>query len=198
MDLIKTTTEMIGTEQVQAVNARELWEFLESKQRFADWIKSRIAKYSFEEGKDFFIILGKSSGGRPDNDYIITLDMAKELAMVENNERGRQARQYFIEVEKRYRNVGSIAEAVISAMTPVIRDNERLKARLDFARHFLPSGNPGELNEEGKPKTQFRRGYYTSGNGRSITALVERMDHPGLFDEVELIGCPRIEASREA
>lgn len=196
-DLIKTTTMTIGTEQAQAVNARELWEFLESKQEFSNWIKNRISEYGFSEGKDFLTNLSKSHG-RPSREYIITLDMAKELAMVENNERGKQARQYFIEVEKRFRNVGSIAEAVISAMTPVIRDNERLKARLDFARHFLPSGNPGELNEDGKPKTQFRRGYYTAGNGRSITALVERMDHPGLFDEVELIGCPRIEANREA
>ena len=61
------------------------------------------------EGKDFLINFSKSLG-RPSKEYIISLDMAKELAMVENNERGRQARQYFIEVEKRYRHTGSLEE----------------------------------------------------------------------------------------
>ena len=91
------------------VNARDLWKFLESKQEFANWIKDRIEKYRFVEGKDFLINFSKSLG-RPSKEYIISLDMAKELAMVENNERGRQARQYFIEVEKRYRHTGSLEE----------------------------------------------------------------------------------------
>ena len=71
-------------------------------------------------------------------------------------------------------------------MIPVIRENERLRLQLNFARNFLPLGNPGELNEQGVPKTQFRRGYYTSGKGKSITALIDRIEQPGLFDEIEL------------
>lgn len=101
-ELIKITTVTINHETVNAVNARDLWKFLKSKQKFADWIKNRISEYGFEEEKDFFINLGKSHG-RPLRDYIISLDMAKELAMVENNEQGRKIRQYFIEVEKQYR-----------------------------------------------------------------------------------------------
>lgn len=85
----------------QLVNARELHQFLNSKQEFANWIRNRIEKYSFEEGKDFLIILSKSQGGRPSIDYGLTLDMAKELGMVENNEKGRQARRYFIAMEKK-------------------------------------------------------------------------------------------------
>jgi len=63
----------------------------------------------------------------------------------------------------------------------------RLQCQLEFASHFLPSGNPGDLNINGIPKTQYRRGYYTSGNGKSAMALIERIDQPGLFDEIELL-----------
>mgnify|MGYP001365075954 CR=1 FL=1 len=85
----------------QLVNARELWEFLESKQKFTDWIKRRILKYGFIENLDFTIhkfMTGKNLS----YDYILKLDMAKELAMVENNEKGKMARRYFIEKEKEY------------------------------------------------------------------------------------------------
>ncbi|PHB24742.1 hypothetical protein COE80_17075 [Bacillus pseudomycoides] len=85
------------------VNARELHEQLMSKQKFADWIKKRIENYAFTEDEDFFVSLGKSSGGRPSTDFILTMDTAKEIAMVENNEMGRSIRKYFIEVEKRFR-----------------------------------------------------------------------------------------------
>ncbi|MED1476841.1 antA/AntB antirepressor family protein [Bacillus pseudomycoides] len=85
------------------VNARELHEQLMSKQKFADWIKKRIENYAFTEDEDFFVSLGKSSGGRPSTEFILTMDTAKEIAMVENNEMGRAIRKYFIEVEKRFR-----------------------------------------------------------------------------------------------
>ena len=90
-------------ENGQIVNARELHEFLESKQDFTDWIKGRIGKYGFIEDEDFTIILGKSTGGRPSTDYMLTINTGKEIAMVENNEQGRKVRKYFIEVESRSR-----------------------------------------------------------------------------------------------
>ncbi|EXI85604.1 MAG: Phage anti-repressor protein [Candidatus Accumulibacter regalis] len=68
---------------------------------FATWIKQRIAEYGFAEGEDFSPIRGKSRGGRPAADYHLTIDMAKELAMVENNDTGRRIRRYFIALEKR-------------------------------------------------------------------------------------------------
>ncbi len=184
-ELINITKATINNEEVNAVNARELWEKLEVKTQFKDWMPRRIEEFGFEEGKDFSSILSKSHG-RPSKEYIISLDMAKELAMVENNEQGRRIRRYFIEVEKNARKFSEAVAAQVSAMIPVIRENERLRFQLDFARHFLPQGKPGELNEQGVPKTQFRRGYYTSGKGKSITALIERAEQPGLFDEIEL------------
>ncbi|POD45906.1 hypothetical protein BKM15_26165 [Pseudomonas syringae pv. syringae] len=88
------------------VNARELHEHLVVKKDFTSWIKDRIEKYGFTEGEDFSPILVKSDGGRPRTEYFLTLDTAKEIAMVQNNEMGRAVRKYFIEVEKRAKDAG--------------------------------------------------------------------------------------------
>jgi len=86
------------------VDSRLLHQVLKSGQQYADWIKDRIQQCFFIEGVDFFINLRKSTGGRRAIDYIITIDVAKELAMLEFNEIGRAIRRYFIEVEKQYRD----------------------------------------------------------------------------------------------
>lgn len=90
------------------INGRELHEFLGSKRQFADWIKDRIEKYSFIENEDFYIISQicetSSGGGTVKKEYILKIDTAKEIAMVENNSKGRQVRKYFIEAEKRFKS----------------------------------------------------------------------------------------------
>ena len=73
-------------------------------QDYSNWIKNRISHYNFIENQDYIIELVYTKG-RPRKEYYITLDMAKELCMVENNEKGRQARRYFIECEKRLKNL---------------------------------------------------------------------------------------------
>ena len=86
-----------------AVNARDLHKFLKVGRRFTTWIQGRIAEYGFAENLDFisFSQSGeKPKGGRPTVEYHLTLDMAKELSMVENNEEGRKVRRYFIRCEK--------------------------------------------------------------------------------------------------
>jgi anti-repressor protein len=103
MDLIKLTTADIGENTVETVNARDLYEFLGVKTAFKDWIGRRIEEYDFQDEKDFCSFLSESSGGRPSKDYFLSLDMAKELSMVERNAKGKQARQYFIECERRAR-----------------------------------------------------------------------------------------------
>jgi len=62
----------------------------------------RMAEYGFAEGQDFSTFLSESTGGRPATDHLIKLDMAKEICMIQRTERGKQARQYFIQVEKDY------------------------------------------------------------------------------------------------
>ncbi|EAJ5747942.1 antA/AntB antirepressor family protein [Campylobacter coli] len=85
-------------------NVKFLFYFLEIDTKFADWIKNRISHYNFIENQDYIIEIVYTKG-RPRKEYYVTLDMAKELCMVENNEKGRQARRYFIECEKRLKNL---------------------------------------------------------------------------------------------
>lgn len=109
----------------QLVNARELWENLHVGRDFATWIKDRIERYGFIEGTDFSPIQRKSTGGRPATEYFLTMDMAKEIAMVENNEIGRMIRKYLIEVEKRYRELlleRTKAKAERRTLTDIIKE----------------------------------------------------------------------------
>ncbi|EOJ2641223.1 phage antirepressor Ant [Campylobacter sp. US25a] len=93
----------IGAE-INSANAREIFQFLNSEQEYANWIKNRISHYDFIENQDYIIELVYTKG-RPRKEYYVTLNMAKELCMVENNEKGRQARRYFIDCEKRLKNL---------------------------------------------------------------------------------------------
>lgn len=81
------------------VSARELHEFLEVETPYHKWFP-RMADYGFLEGQDFWTFLSESTGGRPAQDAQLTIDMAKEICMLQRNEKGKQARQYFIQLEK--------------------------------------------------------------------------------------------------
>lgn len=104
--LIPVFAGEIAGVSAQLVDARELHIFLESKQDFSTWLKKRIANYDFLQDVDF--IIPQKNGaqesityGNDKIDYHLSLDMAKELSMVERNAKGKQARRYFIECEKR-------------------------------------------------------------------------------------------------
>lgn len=85
----------------KAVNARELHEFLGSKRNFSDWIKDRIRKYGFTENQDYTSLSQICENGGRSIEYALTLDCAKEISMVEGNEKGKIARKYFIDCERR-------------------------------------------------------------------------------------------------
>ena len=89
---------------IQCVSARELHEKLEVKTAFKDWIK-RMLEYGFEENKDFTVLKNErgENGQFASIEYFISLDMAKEICMIQRSEIGRKFRQFFIEVEKRFR-----------------------------------------------------------------------------------------------
>lgn len=101
-----------------AVNARDLHKFLEVGKDFSTWIKDRIGQYGFVSGQDYCTEsrspeLGTGNRGAS-IEYFLTLDMAKELSMVENNDRGREARRYFISVEKKARLIAPAIGRIIS------------------------------------------------------------------------------------
>ena len=92
------------SELTKAVSARALYNFLEVNRDFSTWITGRIDQFNFSHGEDFIadsIPQNGGKGGRPLVEYFITIDMAKELAMVERNEQGKKVRKYFIECEKK-------------------------------------------------------------------------------------------------
>ena len=144
-DIIKITER----DGAQVVSARELHRFLEIGKDFSTWIKDRIEKYGFVENQDFEIFPNygeNSQTGRRRIEYALTIDMAKELSMVENNERGRTARRYFIECEKRLR------EQRTASMPNFSNPAEAARAWADqYERNLALEAK----NEEMKPKADY-------------------------------------------
>lgn len=102
-ELVKITQAKFGVDEVNAVNARDLHKALDSKKDFSSWIKARIEKLGLVESRDYgvFTQMGENLlGGRPAKEYVVSIDIAKHLAMIEMTDKGRQVREYFIECEK--------------------------------------------------------------------------------------------------
>ena len=122
---IKVIQKDFNGEKKRFVNARELYKWLGVGRDFSTWIKDRVKKYDFIEDLDYFTSIpqfgdgsdGSRKGKATDpktgkvvaKEYIISVDMAKELAMVENSEIGKKVRKYFIRVEGDFKNVMRIA-----------------------------------------------------------------------------------------
>lgn len=108
----------------QLVSARELHRFLGIATRFNDWIENRIKKYEFIEDYDYTKILVRNSRERK-YDYAVKLDVAKELSMVENNSRGREARVYFIQCEKKLKVAqGRLPKTYLEALKELVKLEE--------------------------------------------------------------------------
>lgn len=119
MEIIRIETTTNG---VQTIKATDLYKFLEPKTEFRHWIK-RMLNYGFVEGVDYWTILTENSPqmqdilkrskmtenkrGRKAFEYILSLDCAKSLAMVQRSEKGKQIRRYFIEVEKQFKAIAT-------------------------------------------------------------------------------------------
>jgi phage anti-repressor protein len=97
--------EIVQKKGMALIDSKLLHKKLEVASYHADWIRRRIENYGFVEGEDYFISkMSKSKKmGRPTVDYLLTLDMAKELCMLENNEKGKATRKHFIQAEKELR-----------------------------------------------------------------------------------------------
>jgi phage anti-repressor protein len=122
----------------RVINAREMHEFLGSERQFANWIQYRIDQYGFEEGNDYFCLTNllskKGRGGHNAIEYLLTIDVAKELAMVENNEKGREVRRYFIACENALKESAVISPAEREQLNAQVRRADAMlanaKARL--------------------------------------------------------------------
>ncbi len=142
-DLIPINHQKINQDKVQTVNARDVHEFLEVKDRFADWIKQKIKKYDFVEGQDY-VCFGENrskigSGGHNIKEYYISLDMAKELSMVQNNSKGKEARQYFIQCENTLKKLLSRQSKIDwktardRSILPQIEKTDTIKVFVEYA-----------------------------------------------------------------
>ena len=127
------------------VSARDLHEKLNIKTAFKDWFP-RMCEYGFEDGKDFCSKMSETSpkGGRPSKDADLSIDMAKQICMIQRSPEGKQIRQYFIDLEKAWNTPEQIfaralkmADKTIESLKKdnavLIEDNERMKPKEIFA-----------------------------------------------------------------
>lgn len=132
-ELINIKTSETGE---PSVSGRELHEFLGVATPYDKWFP-RMAEYGFTEGRDFSTYLSESTGGRPSTNHLLTIDMAKEIAMIQRTERGKQARQYFIQVEKDYNSPEKIMARALriaeKELSILKLDVERMKPKEIFA-----------------------------------------------------------------
>nr|DAV29070.1 MAG TPA: KilAC domain protein [Caudoviricetes sp.] len=119
-----------------SVAGRELHEFLGVGTPYDKWFP-RMTEYGFTEGRDFSTFLSESTGGRPSTNHLLTIDMAKEIAMIQRTDRGKQARQYFIQVEKDYNSPEKIMARALriaeKELSTLKLDVERMKPKEIFA-----------------------------------------------------------------
>ena len=123
-----------GKNGEKLINARELHKELGNKRKFADWIKQRIEQYDFVENVEFIcfhkFVKANKYGNKSLKEYYLTIDMAKELCMVENNMKGKILRKYFIEVEKRYRSIVENPQNIFDVMRIALDQIEANEKRL--------------------------------------------------------------------
>lgn len=146
------------------VSGRELHDFLKIETPYAKWF-GRMTECGFTEGEDYAEVLDKNVqnplGGRPSTDHQLTIPMAKELCMIQRNERGKQARQYFLAVEAQWNSPEAVMRrAVLIAQ----RQNDQLKAA---NRQLLAENN------DLKPDAEYARAVCVGKNCRTTTSLAK-------------------------
>lgn len=146
----------------QTVSARELHERLHIGTRFNDWFP-RMCEYGFEEGKEYYSKMSKTSqsGGRPSVDYDISVDMAKQIFVIQRTPEGKQCRQYLINLEKAWNTPEQvmaralrIANQTIDSLKQnnmkLLADNEQMKPKAEFFDAVADSKTAISMNEVSK------------------------------------------------
>ena len=160
MDKLITITEQKG---VQLVDARELHRGLKVQTSFNHWFNRRVSEYNFDENKDYFTenqLLDKNDKKyphRPRTEYFLTIDMAKEIAMVERTEVGKKIRNYFIEMEK-------IAQQSIIKMPPSL--NVYGKEALPYIESLLLHGYSVNSGSYHRRIRKYPQHFYRTAEGK--------------------------------
>jgi phage anti-repressor protein len=163
----------------KAVSARDLHSYLENKKAFSDWIKHRIEKYGLIENIDYQTLSLNGEKGRPTIEYALTVDAAKELSMVEGNIKGKQARRYYIEIEKAYQSeqktLTTAEQFLRSAQIAVEleRKQKELDIRIDSIDHKLN----GLLQIQASAEAELK----------ALPVSTETLPQMGLRDKVRLL-----------
>ena len=164
-DIVPVVSGHIGERETNIVSARALHGALGVGRMFAHWIKDRITEYEFVENQDYVIACqnwqAKTRGGHNRKDYHLTINMAKELAMVERNEQGRAIRRYFIQCEEALR---------LTAPEVAARYRRKLKARVEVANLFKPMCSALECSRTDQGKETQPHHYTNESN--MITRIV--------------------------
>ncbi|OFT67706.1 antA/AntB antirepressor family protein [Corynebacterium sp. HMSC05D03] len=132
---------------IQAVMGRDLHKFLGVSERYTQWF-ARMEEYGFLTGQDFIRETGKSTGGRPSVNHIINLDMAKEISMIQRTDKGKQARQYFIECERRAKEPAQLSPEELMARAIKVADSTIKELEAKTADQALAL-------EAAKPKVEY-------------------------------------------
>lgn len=164
-ELIPIKVARIDGTEINAVNARDLHCFLENKDKYTTWIKDRIEQFGFVENKDFVTFSENSEKGRPRKEYIVSIDMAKELAMVERNAKGKEARLYFIDCEKK------LKQAQALQLPQSLPEALRLAANLAEEKMQLEA----QIKEDA-PKVEYANAVDGRGKGIIIDLVAKKLN----------------------
>lgn len=121
------------------VSGRELHEFLEVKEKYTQWF-DRMKEYGFDESIDFMSLSEKTEkplGGRPSIDHQLTIEMAKEISMLQRNERGKKARQYFIKLEEQWNSPEMIMKRALDFANEAVKKLQLVNNQLTVDKQIM-------------------------------------------------------------
>ena len=182
-ELIKLNKAEINNESVQTVSARELHMFLEVGKDFSTWIKARLKTLGSVENEDYLAVQEVfpktgEKGGRPKTEYFITLDTAKHLAMMEKNDKGKEIRDYFIQCEKRLKQVMSTKDSLLLGILKAEGDINRALAVSTYEEQYVRPLENKVIELE--PKGQFYDSVVQSETLLDISEVSKLLNYKGL------------------
>ncbi|HAU4872116.1 TPA: antA/AntB antirepressor family protein [Clostridioides difficile] len=174
-------------EDIKVVNGRELWEGLEVEKDFSDWIKSNLENVDAVEGIDFSTLKGKTSeqGGRPSIEYILNLEIAKEICLVagasprankELKRNSKNYRKYLIAVEEKYKASNNLTKTQLNQINNIVSN----------ALCEMQTKHDAQIEQFKKESSQYYRP--TSKTKYDISSYIkDRLDIPRANEEFDLV-----------